>query len=330
MFVPITNKTRPLSRNIPISTGEVRAISRAHTGSDILPPRRGFSLLEVILALALSVVIVSAIGYSVHLYMLTLTRQQSDIERKQVARSIIMMIHNDLRGAIQYKPQDYSGLENLYESLVPDVLAMAMGGEEEETEEEETEKATDEDESIAEEDMSTSRPTMIGNSGAIVIDVSRLPRVDEYNPLIALASNQPQLPSDVKAVNYFFSDQPSEQADDIIDSQGEQGGLYRRQIDRAVAAYLGDTGLAESPDEYTQLIAPEVAGISFRYWSGEGWESQWDSDEYGGFPLAIEVTLQMDPFRATNPSLANNEDEMDYYRTVIHLPVAEPPPEEAN
>ena len=58
-------------------------------------------------------------------------------------------------------------------------------------------------------------------------------------------------------------------------------------------------------------------------------EGEWNSDDYGGFPLAIEVTLQMDPFRATNPSLANDEDEMDYYRTVIHLPVAEPPPEEA-
>ena len=187
MLVPIANKTWSLSGNAPVPTGKVRATSRAHTDSGILPARYGFSLLEVILALALSVVIVSAIGYSVHLYMLTLTRQQSDIERKQVARSIVMMIHNDLRGAIQYKPQDYSGLENLYESLVPDVLAMAMGGEEEESEEEK-EEASGEDESSAEEDMSTSRPTMIGNSGAIVIDVSRLPRVDEYNPLIALAS----------------------------------------------------------------------------------------------------------------------------------------------
>ncbi|MCH2182823.1 MAG: hypothetical protein MK108_12535 [Mariniblastus sp.] len=290
----------------------------------------GFSLLEVILALALSVVIIAAIAYAVHLYMLTLTRQQGDIERKQVARSIIMMIHNDLRGAIQYKPQDYSGLENLYESLVPDVLAMAMGGEE--TEETAEEKETDEAEEeapVVDEELATSRPTMIGNSQAIVIDVSRLPRVDEYNPMIALNTNQPQLPSDVKAVNYFFSDQPSEQADDIIDSQGEQGGLYRRQIDRAVAAYLGDTGLAESPDQYTQLIAPEVAAIYFRYWSGDAWEGEWNSDEYGGFPLAIEVTLQLDPFRATDSSLANDEDEMDYYRTVIHLPVAEPPPEEA-
>ena len=53
----------------------------------------------------------------------------------------------------------------------------------------------------------------------------------------------------IRDSNYFFSDQPSEQADDIIDSIGEQGGLYRRQIDRAVAAYLGATGLADSPAE---------------------------------------------------------------------------------
>jgi len=323
---PITDNTTVVSRRFSLPAG---AVYRYRTTQQRLS--EGFSLLEVVLALALSVVIIAAIGYSVQLYMLTLTRQQTDIERKQVARSIIMMIHNDLRGAIQYKPQDYSGLENLYESLVPDILSMAMGGEEETetTEEDSSEEVSDDEEAVAEEDMATSRPTMIGNSFAIVIDVSRLPRVDEYNPIIALNTNRTQLPSDVKAVNYFFSDQPSAQADDIIDSIGEQGGLYRRQIDRAVAAYLGDTGLVESPDEYTQLIAPEVAGIYFRYWSGEAWESEWNSDEFGGFPLAIEVTLQMDPFRATHPELANDEDEMDYYRTVIHLPVAEPPVEEA-
>ena len=74
MLVPIANKTWSLSGNDPIPTGKVRATSRAHTDSGILPAKYGFSLLEVILALALSVVIVSAIGYSVHLYMLTLTQ----------------------------------------------------------------------------------------------------------------------------------------------------------------------------------------------------------------------------------------------------------------
>jgi len=298
--------------------------------------RSAFSLIELVLALALSTIVIGAIGYATYFYMLTLTRQQADLERKQVARAVMMMLQNDLRGAIQYKPQDYSGLENLFatQALAAgafEALDPEGNGESGNLTELETGSNTESmsppstgESGSSLEVPAVGRPTLIGNANALVIDVSRLPRIDEYNPLVAGAKELTQLPSDVKAVCYFQSDQPPERDDDLLGDAAQQGGLYRRQIDRAVATFAGDSGLVISPDAYCKLVAPEIVSIGFRYWDGENWQTEWDSSEAGGFPTAIEVTLQIDPYRVSDPELAGNLDEMDRYRTVIHLPVAEP------
>lgn len=307
--------------------------------------RRGFSLIELVLALGLSVIVIGSIAYATHLYMVTLTQQQADIERKQVARGVVMMLQNDLRNAIQYKAQDYSGLENLLSSQALAGGAGAMealtGGAGEQAEGEDPRESEGGSTSGAAstgsqgaagsgevaEDTATSRPTLIGDSQALVVDVSRLPRLDEYNPLVATQGPQVQLPSDVKAICYFHSTQPPAQREELFSDQSQRGGLYRRQIDRAVAAYRNDIGLVASPDDYCQLVAPEIHAVSFRYFDGTDWQSSWDSEESGGFPTAIEVTLMIDPYRAVNPDLAGDVDQMDIYRTVIHLPAAEPQPE---
>ena len=78
---------------------------------------RGFTLLEVLLSLALMVVVVAAIGSAINMHLWRLTKQQKAIETKQISRSIIAMIQNDIRAAIQFKPEDYTGLENLSVSL---------------------------------------------------------------------------------------------------------------------------------------------------------------------------------------------------------------------
>jgi len=76
----------------------------------------GFSLLELILALALTVVVGGMIMTGIRVYMVQLNRQQSNIERQTVARSSLNMVASDLRAALQYKANDYSGLYELFES----------------------------------------------------------------------------------------------------------------------------------------------------------------------------------------------------------------------
>ena len=239
--------------------------------------RRAYSLLELLLALALSVAIFSFIAMAIRINLVALTKQQKLIERKQVARSIIELISSDCRAAIQYKAADYSGLENLLKTQQLMTNPVAPPEEEEEAGEEEV---------IVEDEVSF-RPTLIGTQQVLMMDISRLPRVDQYNPLIASADDLVASPSDIKSVAYFAADVKGGQEAEIEFETAAEGGLYRREIDRAVAAYMGDYELISQPDNYTKLLAPEVAQLTFRYFDGEDWQVEWDSEDAGGFPLAI-------------------------------------------
>ncbi len=282
--------------------------------------RRAYTLIELLLALGLSVIVIAAIAMAIQIYLVALTKQQAIVEQKQVARSLLSMIENDLRAGMQYKANDYSGLDNLLQTQMLMISGGAPPAEGEETE----------PEPLIVEDEVSFRPTLLGSDNVIMIDISRLPRLDQYNPLIASDESAIQSPSDVKSLAYFVSLASGGVEDKVQFAETRApGGLYRREIDRAVAEYMGDTSLLSSPDRYTKLIANEVAQISFRYYDGEEWQTEWDSAENGGFPVAVEVTLVIDPERSAAGSEAYSYsgvtgETMQVYRTVVDLPVAEP------
>lgn len=289
--------------------------------------RRGYTLLELILALGLSIFVVTAIGAAIQLYLVAVLKQQATIERKQVARGVSDMIGNDLRGGVIYKAEDYSDLENLVQSqaLLSNAASAAMGEEE----------APDESEPelIVDEENVAFRPLLLGTSRYLILDVSRAPRLDEYNPLIANADSEVRTPSDIKSVAYFVSlTEGGKQSQVTFATPSAPGGLYRRSIDRAVASFRGDTNLVENPDEFSELVAGEIAELQFRYFDGADWQTTWDSEEAGGFPVAIEITLVLDPSRidgGPNYSYGGFDGaEMESYRSVVHLPAAEQTAEE--
>ena len=286
----------------------------------------GFSLLELILALALTVVVGGMIITGIRVYMVQLNRQQSNIERQTVARSSLNMVASDLRAALQYKANDYSGLYELFESQA--LAAGTVTAEEIEEEEEE------DGDLVADEEVVDFRPSFIGSANAIRLDVSRLPRLDQYNPLITSVNQEDRTPSDIRSISYFFSDQPGRSQEQVDFSPTDvTGGLYRRSIDRAVANFAGEDSIVDFPDERSELVAAEVSEIGFRYFDGEGWVDNWDSEESGGFPSAVEISIVINPFRSQGSSSQGSDTRTEsqageFHRLVVHLPMAELPPEE--
>ena len=326
--------------------------------------RRGFSLLELILALGLTVIVVSAITTAIRLYMFQLQQRQKEIEQKQISRGVIRMVSDDVRASLQYKAEDNSALENLVasqslsglggglaeveeedldadelEQTILDAVA-ANGGAGGDGEVQQDGAATREgtegeaDDESEEEKEEVGRPTLIGNNHFLRTDVSRLLRLHEYNPLVARRQSEDRLTSDVKTVTYFFSNSKPFATDDFQDeSFGQQGGLYRRQIDRAVESFQSgdeDIDVVLQPDEYSELVSPEIAAIQFRYWNGEEWLAEWNSEQEGGFPSAIEIEIVIDPERSIQQVSADGQRqlEVETIRSVIHIPVAEIIPEE--
>src|SRR5215475_5807738 len=75
--------------------------------------RAGFTLFELILAVALFAVLLTLIGMAVNLYLMRVDADRTRVEEAQLARSVLTMIADDIHAASIYKPQDTKDLAAL-------------------------------------------------------------------------------------------------------------------------------------------------------------------------------------------------------------------------
>src|SRR3954452_23543273 len=96
--------------------------------------RAGFTLFEVILAIALAAVLLTLIGTAINLYLVQVDAGRTRVEEAQLARSILSMIADDIRATTVYKPQDTSAIAKLMATTAKfdvddvDKAAAASGG----------------------------------------------------------------------------------------------------------------------------------------------------------------------------------------------------------
>jgi hypothetical protein len=128
--------------------------------------------------------------------------------------------------------------------------------------------------------------------------------------------------SDVKTVTYFVNNPGSGNAAGGTGAGGDQqSGLVRRELDRAVAAWSDQQGSAALPPP----LAPEVGRISFSYFDGSQWATEWDTVSNGGLPVAVRVEIAMSP-RPKKGLLSSSsnqpfvEDPKHIYSMVVFLP----------
>ncbi len=79
-------------------------------------PRAGFTLFEVILAIALAAVLLTLIGAAINLYLVQVDSGRNRVEEAQLARSVLAMIADDIRATTVYKPQDTAAIAQLMAS----------------------------------------------------------------------------------------------------------------------------------------------------------------------------------------------------------------------
>jgi prepilin-type N-terminal cleavage/methylation domain-containing protein len=78
--------------------------------------RGGFTLFELILAIALAAVLLTLIGTAIHLYLRQVDAGRARVEEAQLARTILAMIADDIRATTIYQPQDTSSIAQLMAS----------------------------------------------------------------------------------------------------------------------------------------------------------------------------------------------------------------------
>jgi prepilin-type N-terminal cleavage/methylation domain-containing protein len=81
--------------------------------------RPGFTLFELILAIALAATLLALIGTAINLYLMRVDADRTRVEEAQLARSVLAMIADDIRGASVYQKQDTSAIAQLMAASTP-------------------------------------------------------------------------------------------------------------------------------------------------------------------------------------------------------------------
>lgn len=356
--LPVTGRDRPAV------TGPVAGHLRGRSARrQRLQLRRssGLTLIELLLALALTAIVTGLIGTLLQIYVTRTVIGRDEVHRARLARNLLNLIADDIRSAVRpYELDAAALLESLAGGLPPEAAAL-LGA-----------TASDPDaeaggmlspslplDVLA---LSADRPPGIyGDSANLQLDISRLPRPDQYFELMPdmLGGSVTDLPSDTKTVAYYVQppgmlqgvqdpfggveNRDPREVDPLQASMGAGGGLVRRQLDRALTLWAESQGTLDRLQRTGQLVAPEVIAIEFQYFDGLQWLPAWNSAEQG-VPWVIQVTLAMQTARAARQQPLQAGGDLSLliasgqatglrtYQLMVALPGAQllPPPEAAD
>jgi prepilin-type N-terminal cleavage/methylation domain-containing protein len=269
----------------------------------------GFTLLEVLLALALTALILVALGMAIDFHFRVLDAGRAHVEEGQLARVLLHRIADDLRGAVYVEAASTS------DAATTTAAAAA---------------STD----ISLSNVVHTTPGIYGDAYSIQVDVSRLPQPHPLQTQSQTTSqSQPASLSDVKTVSYFTGGAQGSGGSSLPVASSDQRGLMRCEMDRAVALYQAEHGGLASTNVNATLLAPEVAGLQFAYSDGSQWLDSWDSSQNGGLPMAVRVTVYIIPNKSKRSGSqwsggiaggsSTPEGALTYY-LLVSIPIAQP------
>lgn len=300
--------------------------------------RRGVSLLELIVASAIAVVLMASVGAAIHMYSRSVDVGQSNVEEAQLGRAVMKLMEDDLRNCIWKNDIDFSSVEALAADEASGAADALTGGTTSSSLGSDLDLDSGADALTNTTDLASSTTAMqiglYGNATELQFDMSRLPRVDEYDPefvgfrSLALADR----PSDVKTVTYYLL-VPGTAYQGVVgdpaDRTAEQTGLVRRVLDRSVTQWALENGDTKQLDATAEIVAPEVCYLNFRYFDGYEWYEEWDSAAMEGLPVAVDIVLAIRSANERSSALPADETMVVgvgqgdmIYRRLVRIPIA--------
>jgi uncharacterized membrane protein YgcG len=302
-------------------------------------------------------VVMTAIGVAIFLHLRAVDRTRLAIERDQLARILLRRIGDDLRSAVRREPPDDAGMQAL-QTLMQSAknagksggsggrggsqsqgagqggtrstgTATSTGGTSAAGQTGTTQRLDGGEDTGTETADETTAGTpaavagLYGTAYDLQVDLARVPRPDEFTAAMIAGTSAP---SDVRTVYYFLAN-----AATGLSATGESG-LMRSEMNRATALFASENGDYEIFLQNGQLLAPEVVVLEFRYFDGLEWFTEWNSQDMGGLPLAVEMGIMLfDPSVAAEEAFlagslfdpASGMDQDLVYRTMIRLPSAQ-------
>jgi prepilin-type N-terminal cleavage/methylation domain-containing protein len=218
-----------------------------------LPSRQGFTLIEVIAAIAISTVLLAAVYVTMGLMLSSVRAGKEAVASLQIVRGTAVRLKTDIRqslGLLATAP------------AVESALAAASSG------------ASGSGSGSGSGSSSSSDPQpsqfnlgLQGDESQMTLYASRLPTYSQ---------------ADADTPNNIFSDLRT------ITYSANGGGLVRQEVVNVLSP--GDASSDSSST--TEILAQEITEIHFQYFDpiAKAWQAQWDGT-VNGPPAAVEVTL---------------------------------------
>jgi len=264
-------------------------------------PRSAFTLLELLIALALSVVLITAVYGAISLFVQVSHSDESNLDRSRLARSVMKLMSSDIQSVL-FRPEEIEALEEAAEEGT-DTTASS-----ESTTDGTTDTSTITDATADFDLVTLGGPQAVSNSLGLVGDSTKLMlhtskpgKHSNYSP-ISVTTGLDQRTSDLVSVSYFLADPNG------IGLSGEVGqlasrekrtdieqncvqGLARLEGDRMTLDNADVTADIDTMAAAARVLAPEIISLRFEYYDGTTWQETWDSTLMGRLPNAVAIEL---------------------------------------
>lgn len=240
--------------------------------------RKAFSLLEMVLALALGMVLLLALYFTLNIYVTSAHIGRDTLAEGEIARSVVTRLTHDITnqlGPVDVRcVPDYSSLAPT-ETMPTDPAAKPMTP---------TQPAMPAQPAIS-PDAVKFNIGVVGTATTLSLSVYKV-----ENPSVGAVANQTQAveSSDLRRIDYW-----------IVGGGSMPLGLARREVKLATSNDV-DLYAEDIPEPEKYIIAREVTSIEFEYFDGQTWSSDWDgSSPLGedtspvGPPAAIRIKVTM-------------------------------------
>jgi len=248
--------------------------------------RPGFTLIEVLIALGLSLLLMTAVYAAISMHYRYQTLGRTEQHRSQIFRSIVRRINVDVNSIVMQLPEEE--LDPALDGGSDDSDDSSSTSNSSSTSAFNTATTIFDDES----DSSSLTFGLIGDGQTLHMTVSHPSRSLSYSSVNSENSASTRT-SDLVTVTYslapidlqWYQNNDPRYAGFHVSDYLPTDGMGRRLLD------IYGTEPIETALEKEDLLALEISEVQFQYYDGSAWIESWDSLESGKLPRAIKMTV---------------------------------------
>jgi prepilin-type N-terminal cleavage/methylation domain-containing protein len=268
----------------------------------------GFTLLEVLLALGLSVVLLAAVAAAIDLYRRMTFSGQEELSEGRLVRAVLQKIERDIRSIVPPQAKITTPADTPSTSPTPTPIPNNSN-------------TPGTQSTVTDPLQNVNSQTVFGLYGdqrSLVINTlcahPLAPTLSDPAAVQPLSA----IHGDLKTVAYFIvgvagSVTPIPQASGQSTPGAMTSGLARLEGDHLAIGYaMQQSAMLAST---ARVIAPEVTMISFRYFDGTQWLMSWDAAFMQTLPQAVEITIAVRASDATASGTALNSTALNSIAT---------------